>query len=157
MKILPQASVLTSTLFVALIIFATSCREPKDLVFKDFRNVKVENLSFASSLLKVDLVYYNPNNFGLELNRTDLDLFVDSSFLGHSSQEIQVAIPKRQDFTIPLTIDLDMKNLLKNGLMAMFNKDIKVRVLGKVKVGKAGVYKSFNVDYTSIQNFSFFK
>ncbi|MEP6711767.1 MAG: LEA type 2 family protein [Ferruginibacter sp.] len=134
-----------------------SCREPKDLEFKEFKNLSLEKLGFAGAALKVDLVYYNPNNFGLELNRTDLDLFVDSTFLGHSSQEIQVAIPRRDIFTIPLKIDLDMKNLLKNGLVGLFNKDILVRVLGKVKVGKAGVYKSFNVDYTTIQNFSFFK
>ncbi len=135
----------------------TSCREPKDLEFKEFKNLTIEKLGFAGAALKVDLVYYNPNNFGLELNRTDLDLFVDSTFLGHSSQEIQVAIPRRDIFTLPLKIDLDMKNLLKNGLMGLFNKAIQVRLLGKVKVGKAGVYKSFNVDYTTIQNFSFFK
>ncbi len=138
-------------------IFMTSCREPKDLVFKDFQNLRLEKLGFAGALLKVDLVYYNPNNIGLELNRTDLDVYVDSSLLGHSSQEVQIAIPKRDNFTIPLSIDLDMKNLLKNGLMAMFNKEINVRLLGKVKVGKAGVYKTFNVDYTTVQNFSFFK
>ena len=135
----------------------TSCREPKDLEFKEFKNLTIEKLGFAGAALKVDLVYYNPNNFGLELNRTDLDLFVDSTFLGHSSQEIQVAIPRRDIFTLPLKIDLDMKNLLKNGLMGLFNKKIQVRLLGNVKVGKAGLYKNFNVDYTTIQNFSFFK
>ncbi|MEO7266173.1 MAG: LEA type 2 family protein [Ferruginibacter sp.] len=142
---------------IILSLLLTSCREPKDLVFKDFQNLRLEKLGFAGAILKVDLVYYNPNNIGLELNRTDLDVYVDSTLLGHSSQEVQIAIPKRNNFTIPLTIDLDMKNLLKNGLMAMFNKDINIRLLGKVKVGKAGVYKTFNVDYTTIQNFSFFK
>ena len=139
------------------IIILISCHEAKDLVFKEFKNLKVEKLGFAGAALKVDLVYYNPNNFGLELNRTDVDLFVDSSFLGHSSQDIQVFLPRRDYFTIPLKVDLDMKNLLRNGLTGLFNKDINVRLLGKVKVGKAGFYKSFNVDYTTVQNFSFFK
>lgn len=139
------------------IFFLTSCHQPKDLVFKEFKNLSLEKLGFAGVALKVDLVYYNPNNFGLELNRTDLDLFVDSSFLGHSSQDIQIFLPRRDFFTIPLKVDLDMKNLLKNGLTGFFNRDIHVRLLGKVKVGKAGVYKSFNVDYTTVQNFSLFK
>ena len=137
-------------------IFMTSCRDPKNLEFKEFKNLSLDKLGFAGASLKVDLVYYNPNNFGLELNRTDLDLFVDSTFLGHSTQEIQVTIPRKDIFTVPLKIDLDMKNLLKNGLIGLFNKDILVRILGKVKVGKAGIYKSFNVDYTSLQKFSFF-
>ena len=134
-----------------------SCHEPKSLEFKEFKNLSVDKLSFAGAALKVDLVYYNPNNFSLQLNRTDLDIFIDSTFLGHSSQDIQVAIPKRGDFTIPLQVELDVKNLLKNGITSLLNKNVSVRVLGSVKVGKAGIYKSFPVDYTSIQNFSLFK
>jgi len=142
-------------LLVLLTIF--SCQAPKDPVFRDFKNLKVENLGFSNASLTVDLIYYNPNNYGLELNRTDLDIFVDSTLLGHSMQDIQVAIPKRNEFTIPLKVDLDMKNLLKNGISTLFKKEVKVRVLGKVKVGKAGVFKSFNVDYETTQNFSLFK
>jgi LEA14-like dessication related protein len=138
-------------------IFLSSCQKPKDLVFKEFKNLKVDQLSFSGAALNVDLVYFNPNNFGLQLSRTDLDIFVDSTFLGHSSQNIQVKVPKRDNFTIPLKVDLDVKNLLKNGVTSLFNKDVKVRVLGSVKLGKAGVYKTFPVDYTSVQNFSMFK
>ena len=144
-------------IFITLVVFQTSCHEPKSLEFREFKNLTVDKLSFAGAALKVDLVYYNPNNFGLQLNRTDLDVYVDSTFLGHSSQDIQVNISKRDVFTIPLKLDLDVKNLLKNGITSMLNKSVSVRVLGSVKVGKAGIYKSFPVDYTSIQNFSIFK
>jgi LEA14-like dessication related protein len=146
------------TVFIAaVVLFLSSCQKPKDLVFKEFKNLKVDKLSFAGAALNVDLVYYNPNNFGLQLSRTDLDIFVDSTFLGHSSQNIQVAVPRRDNFTIPLKVDLDVKNLLKNGVTSLFNKNVKVRVLGSVKLGKAGIYKTFPVDYTSVQNFSMFK
>lgn len=152
-------TVYTLPLFIStfLLLFMTSCHEPKSLEFREFNNLKVDKLSFAGAALTVDLVYYNPNNFGLQLNRTDLDVFIDSTFLGHSSQDIQVNIPKLNTFTIPLKLDLDVKNLLKNGITSLFNKNVAVRVLGSVKVGKAGIYKSFPVDYTSIQNFSMFK
>ncbi len=153
-----KKSFLSPTLFLCTVLaILSSCQKPKDLVFKEFKNLKVDQLSFSGAALNVDLVYYNPNNFGLQLNRTDLDIFVDSTFLGHSSQNVQVAIPKRNNFTIPLKLDLDVKNLLKNGITSLFNKEVKVRVLGSVKLGKAGVYKSFPVDYTSLQNFSLLK
>lgn len=145
---------MVSILFLGL---QSSCHEPKSLEFREFKNLTLDKLSFAGAALKVDLVYYNPNNFGLQLNRTDLDVFVDSTFLGHSSQDVQVTISKRDVFTIPLKLDLDVKNLLKNGITSMLNKSVSVRVLGSVKVGKAGIYKSFPVDYKSIQNFSMFK
>jgi LEA14-like dessication related protein len=140
-----------SLLLLMLVFFMTSCRAPKDLEFREFNNLSLENVSFLSAVLKVDLVYYNPNNFGLELNRTDLDIYIDSTYLGHSNQDVQVAIPKREIFTVPLKVDLDMKNLLKNGLTSFIKKTVNVRVTGKVKVGKAGVFKSFNVDYQTVQ------
>ena len=144
-------------LIVTILSISTlSCREPKDLVFREFHNLTVEKLGFAGAALKVDLVYYNPNNFGMELNRTDLDIYVDNNYLGHSSQDLQVAIPRRDIFTIPLKIDLDMKNLLLNGLTTLLNKEVNIRLLGKVKVGKAGVFKNFNVDYQTVQKFSMF-
>ncbi|MEP7164564.1 MAG: LEA type 2 family protein [Ferruginibacter sp.] len=143
-------------IIIGSLIWMTSCRTPKDLEFREFNNLSLEKLGFGGANLKVDLVYYNPNNFGLELNRTDLDVFVDSTYLGHSSQDIQVAIPKRDIFTVPLKIDLDMKNLLKNGLISLFRKEVNIRVTGKVKVGKAGVFKSFNVDYQTVQSIDLF-
>ena len=140
-----------------IVVLMSACHDPKDLVFKEFKNLSVDQLSFSGAALKVDLVYYNPNNFGLQLSRADLDLFLDSTFLGHSTQDIQVAIPKLDNFTIPLKVNLDVKNLLKNGLSSFFNRDVSVHVLGSVKLGKAGVYKSFPVDYTTVQNFSLFR
>lgn len=147
-------------IFVILGLFLItmpSCRNPKDLVFRDFKNIKLEDVSFTSANLTMDLVYYNPNNFSLELNKTDLDIFVNNTFLGKSLQDIQVKIPKRQEFTLPLKVDVDMKNLIKNGLTSLFNKDVSIRFLGKVRIGKAGVMKNFAVDYTTVQQIPMFK
>src|SRR6187549_4186886 len=94
---------------ITFALILTSCQSPKDLEFREFNNLAMDKIGFSASALKVNLVYYNPNNFGMELNRTELDIYVDSTFLGHSSQELQVTIPKRDVFTIPLKIDLDMK------------------------------------------------
>ncbi len=144
-----------SVLLLSLLLI--SCSQPKDLEFREFKNLKLQNLGFSNASLTLDLIYFNPNNFGLELNRTDLDIYIDSTLLGHSLQNVQVAIPKKSLFTVPLKVDLDMKNLLKNGITALMNKEVDIKVLGKVKVGKAGVYKSFNVDYTTKQQLSLFR
>jgi LEA14-like dessication related protein len=142
------------SLLLLFIFFLSSCREPKDLVYKEFKNLSTEKLGFSSSVIKVDLVYYNPNNFGLELKRTDLDVFIDGNFLGHTSQEYQIHIPRKGDFTLPLKIDVDMKNVYKNALPTLLGKEVLVKLTGKVKLGKAGVYKSFPVNYESKQKFS---
>lgn len=140
---------------VVALLFTSSCQSPKDLEFREYNNITLDKMGFTASTLKVNLVYYNPNNFGMDLKRTELDIYIDSNFLGHSSQELQVAIPKRDVFTIPLLINVDMKNLLKNGLLSLVNKEVSIRTVGTVKVGKAGVYKSFKVDYSTVQQLSF--
>lgn len=138
------------------IFFLTSCRAPKDLVYKDFKNLKIDQLGFASSQVKLDLIYYNPNNFGLQLKRTDLDIYVDDNFLGHTSQDYQVSIPKRGDFTLPVQIDVDMKNVFKNALSSFLNKEVMIKITGTVKLGKLNVYKSFPVNYEGKQKFAIF-
>ena len=142
--------------FLAITILATSCQAPKELVYRDFKNLKVEKMGFAATTLKVDLVYYNPNNFGLQLKYTDLDIYVDNNFLGHSSQDFQITIPRLAEFTMPMAIEVDMKNMLKNALPSLFGKEVLVKITGTVKLGKANVYKTFPVSYEGLQKFSAF-
>ena len=140
--------------FLALLLFMTSCREPKELEYRDFKNLSTDKLGFSTSTFKVDLIYYNPNNFGLQLKRTDLDVYIDSNYLGHTAQDYQINIPRRGEFTLPLSIEVDMKNAYKNAIPALFGKEVLVRVTGKIKLGKANVFKSFNVNYQGKQTFS---
>ena len=143
-------------LLFSITFFASSCQAPKELVYRDFKNLKVEKVGFAATTLKVDLIYYNPNNFGLQLKYTDLDIYVDNNFLGHSSQDYQITISKLSEFTMPLAIEVDMQNLLKNALPTFLGKEVMIKVTGTVKLGKANVYKTFPVSYEGLQRFSTF-
>lgn len=143
-------------LLILAIFFVTSCRAPKDLVYRDFKNLSIEKMGFTSSKIKLELVCYNPNNFGLQLKSTDLDISLDDNYLGHTAQEYQVNIPKRGEFTLPVQIDVDMKNMLVNALSTIMGKEVLVKVTGKVKVGKANVYKTFPVNYEAKQKFTLF-
>lgn len=142
--------------FLVLLILTTSCQAPKDLVYRDFKNLKIEKVGFAATTLKLDLIYYNPNNFGLQLKYTDLDIYVNNNYLGHSSQDYQITIPRLAEFTMPLAIEVDMKNLLKNAFPTLLGKEVMVKVTGTVKLGKANVYKTFPVNYEGVQVFSAF-
>lgn len=149
-------TLLYSTVVLLAIIFTSSCQSPKELVYRDFKNLKVDKVGFGSTTLKVDLIYYNPNNFGLQLKYTDLDIYINNNLLGHSAQDYQITIPKRGEFTLPLAIEVDMKNMLKNALPTLLGKDVMVKITGTVKLGKANVYKTFPVNYEGVQNFSTF-
>ncbi len=147
-----------SPLFLVFFIIAlimTSCREPKELEYRDFKNLSSEKLGFSTSTFKLDLIYYNPNNFGLQLKRTDLDIYIDSNYLGHTAQDYQISIPRRGEFTLPMIIEVDMKNAYKNAIPALMGKEVMVKITGKIKLGKANVFKTFDVNYEGMQKFSF--
>lgn len=139
-----------------LTILLISCSTPKELEYREFRNFSVQKVGFATSSIKMDMIYYNPNGFGLQLKRTELDIFVNGVLLGHTSQEYQITIPKKEQFIIPVLMEVDMKNLLKNSLTSLFNKEVQVKVTGSIKVGKANVFISFPVNYEGIQAVDFF-
>ena len=141
---------------LALTILLAACSTPKELEYRDFRNFELGKVGFSSTSIKMDLVYYNPNNFSLQLKSTELDIFLENTYLGHTVQEQQLTIPARAEFTIPIMIDVDMKNLLKNGLISLLSNEINVKVTGSVKVGKANIFKSFPVNYAGLHTFSMF-
>ena len=148
-----------SPLMFALLAMTTtllSCSAPKALEYKDFKNFSVEKLGFTISKVKMDIVYYNPNDFGLQLRRTDLDIFIDNNLLGHTSSDTLISIPRRDAFSIPIHFDVDMKNMLKNAWNTIWGKEITLKVVGTLKIGKANVFMSIPVNYEGKQKFGIF-
>jgi LEA14-like dessication related protein len=148
-----------TSVFISFVFTITfiSCSAPKALEYRDFQNFTISSLGFSASTVKMDLVYYNPNNFGLQLKQTDLDIYINNTFLGHTTQQYQVSIPRRDQFSIPIQIDVDMKNLLKNSILTFFNKQVLVKMTGIIKVGKANIFKSFPVNYEGTQQVTLMK
>lgn len=141
---------------VILMVVFMSCRSPKALEYKTYRNFSIENLGFNNSTVQLDLEYYNPNNFGMQLRNTDLDIFINGSLFGHSSTDTLIPIPGRDTFSIPVKFVMNMQSVYKNALNTLLGKEVLLRVTGKVKVGKANVFMYFPVNYESKETFSLF-
>ena len=153
MKFFQLPTLLITTVLTTLLI---SCSTPKELEYRDFKNFTIDKLGFSATSIKMDLIYYNPNNFGLQLKSSELDIFLDNNYLGHSVQEQLVSIPRRDEFSIPIKIDVDMKNLLKNGMATLLRNEVLVKVTGTLKVGKANLFKTLPVNYEGRQKFTIF-
>lgn len=142
-------------IFVLLVsIGIMSCNALKPFEVKSFRNFTIDKVGFSKSVLKVELEIYNPNVFGLELNRTVMDIYINGQLLGHTDQPVQVRVPSRKNFWLPVSIELDMKNMLRNIGTALINKEVTVRAVGTVRAGKGKIMKTIPFDYSSKQNIS---
>lgn len=145
----------TGIFFLAIMAFL-SCSSPKALEYQTFHNLKIQKLGFDKSTISMDLLYYNPNSYGLQLRNSDLDIFIDGSLLGHSSSDLLIRIPRKDTFSLPIKFDVDMQNAFKNAWNTLMGKEVTVKLTGKVKVGKGNVFINFPVNYESKQTFSLY-
>lgn len=142
--------------FFALILAIMSCSSPKALEYRTFHNFSIQKLGFNNTTIKLDLEYYNPNNYGMQLRNSDLDIFIDGKLLGHSTFDTLINIPGRNTFILPIKFDVDMQNIYKNAWSTMTGKEVLVKLTGKLKIGKANVFMSLPVNYESKETFSLF-
>ena len=143
-------------IFVFVIMAFLSCSSPKALEYKTYHNFSVESLGFNNSTVSLNLEYYNPNNFGMQLKNTDLDIFINGNLLGHSTTDTLINIPRRDTFLVPVKFKVDMRNVFKNAWNTFLGKEVLVRLSGKVKVGKGNMFMSFPINYETKQTFSMF-
>lgn len=146
----------TLLLLLCAFILFSSCTKPKDFEYRDIKNIKLNNLGFDRSTLSFELVYYNPNQFGVDLRKVDSDVYLDSMFLGKFVLDTIMHIPRMSEFSLPSSISLDMVNLMKNSAKLLFKKDVLIQAKGTVRVGKGGFFTSVPFLYESRQALSLF-
>jgi hypothetical protein len=62
-----------------------------------------------------------------------------------------VEVPSESEFVIPVKLELDMEQLIRNSLILAGNKDIPVRIEGTAKLGRSGVYTNYPIRYSGTQ------
>ncbi|MGN6802417.1 MAG: LEA type 2 family protein [Ginsengibacter sp.] len=143
--------------YIMVVVFVfMSCSSPKSLEYRDYHNFQIQSLGFDKSTVSLDIEYYNPNNFRMQLRNSDLDVFINGKLFGHSSIDTLIQIPKKDTFSLPVLFDVNMQSVYQNALNTLLGKEVELRVSGKIKVGKANVFMYFPVNYVSKETFSLF-
>lgn len=124
--------------------------------YKEFRNFKISSLGLSESDITMNLVYYNPNQIGFQVRRTEADVYVNNVYLGKAISDTLIKVARKSDFEIPLHIKTNMKNLLSNS-WGLFTKDsVMVTATGTITAGVAGVFKTIPLTYEGKHAFSLF-
>jgi len=144
-------------LLYALLLFTLfSCAKPQGFDYRDIRNFKVEKLGFDKSTISMDLVYFNPNNFGVQLRKVDCDVYIEDQYLGKYQLDTLMSIPKKAEFVLPSRMEVDMKRVFKNTFNVLFSQDVLIKVKGTTRVGKGGVFINVPVNYEGRHKFDMF-
>lgn len=147
-----MATKLYSLLLVASCLFGLSnCGKPKEPDYIDFQNLRLKKAGLDQSVITFDLRYYNPNNFKLQLKEAEVDIYFNDKFLGHSTLDTFIDIPKLDTFFIPVSLDVKLKNLISNAAQLLLNPDVMVKLQGNAKVGKGGIFVNVPIKYEGKQ------
>ena len=128
-----------------------ACKQPeKDIVFKYVRGVTVEALS-NEPLLKANVVFFNPNDVKGKLKKIELDIFVEDKRAGHVDQKLSLQIPANGEFTVPIEVNLNLKEQgFLNTLFSILGaKKMDVRFVGSIRINYKGIPVNVPVDYKS--------
>lgn len=141
-------------LFFCLAIAA--CGKIKEPEYLDVNNVSLNTKNLVNTTLSADVRFYNPNRYNINLKSGSLDIFVENKLLGHTELDSTIILPKLDTFQIPVVVQVDMKNAIGNALALSMKDSVLVRLEGKIKVGRSGVFITRPVHYESREKLKLF-
>jgi LEA14-like dessication related protein len=133
------------SLAAAVIVLLAACRSSnvKEPEYRNIQNIRLVDAGVLQTTAGIDLRYYNPNNFGVQLNDAYGDVYINNFYLGRFSLGQKVNVGKRSEFIVPALIKLDMIGAVKNQRDLWKKKEALVRIEGSANIKRSGL--SFNV------------
>jgi LEA14-like dessication related protein len=135
-------------------LFLVSCKTYKDVQepeFRDVQNVRLVEVGLLQTKAGADLIYYNPNNFGVTLSSARGDLYLDNEYVGRFELDNKVSVKKNSEFIIPAILKLDNISAIRNRDIYK-KKEVLLRVDGMARLTKAGFSKEIPIKYERMES-----
>lgn len=136
------------------LIFITSlysCQSAQPPEFLGLEDVHANNLSLQQSVLAARIKFYNPNGFAIQMKKAELDIFLNNQLADHYLLDSTINIPAKDTFYVPASLRLDLRQVLNTALQSLFNKEVKIRIDGRIKLKRSGFPFSVPVHYEGSQ------
>jgi len=102
-------------LFISAITFIFGACAPKEPVaLRSVKDINVDVDKNGAALLTAKLVLYNPNPVRMRLREINIDVFLNGKKAAESDQQLDVRVPSKNEFYVPLEVKVSLKEL---GLM----------------------------------------
>ena len=133
--------------FGFLIIVAVSCTPKEDVVLRRIRDVVVD--VSTDPLLKANAILFNPNKEKMKLRKIDIEVFVDGKSSATIDQTLNMQIPAKAEFSVPLEVQLNLKQIgfMDTVFGVIGGKKFKIRYKGNIKVTYRGLPIRVPIDY----------
>ncbi|MBU6157796.1 MAG: LEA type 2 family protein [Bacteroidetes bacterium] len=142
---------LTAFIVLFFLLPLPSCRVIQTPEYRAFKELKLSQVGLKESTLSLKLVYFNPNPFGYKIKNFSADIYVDGIHLGKTNSSEFIHVAKKADFSIPMEIKVNMKNIPLHSLNLLLHKKINIRLSGSALVGVNKLYKEIPIQYEGEQ------
>jgi LEA14-like dessication related protein len=134
-----------------LILFLSACSDPKSLEFKGLQDIQLDKLSMGKNKLKANIKYYNPNSFSLVLKQIDCKILMNNGQFTNLKLDTNFVIPAQKEFLLPAQFEFQMADLVKNSMDLLFNKPIKLNIVGNATLSKGVFTKTVPIAFETTQ------
>ena len=136
------------------IMILASCASPKDLVYQDVKNFRVNKIS-ANPEVGLDVQFFNPNSYGMTLKDANVDFYINHKMVGKATLEKTFNIQGNSTFLLPVNLTADLSSVMNNALALIANDSVLVTLNGNVKAGK-GVFVNVPINYEGKKKLNLF-
>lgn len=137
--------------WLLLMCLAGACVPKEQPVLRAIEINSVETSPSGDPILKANAIFYNPNPNRMRLKRIDIDVFVDGKKAARVDQDLSALIKPKSDFTIPLEVQLNLKEVgLLDTILSLFGgKKYELQFTGTLRVSVRGFPVNVPVNYKS--------
>jgi LEA14-like dessication related protein len=140
-----------SVLLLFFIFLLVGCAEPQSLEFKGLQDIQLDKLNMGKNKLSANIKYYNPNSFSLVLKQIDCKILMNNGQFTHLRLDTHYIIPAQKEFLLPAKFEFQMADLVKNSMDLLFNKPIKLNIVGNAILSKGVFTKKIPIAYETTQ------
>ena len=141
----------------AMLLASCSSSKIQEPEYREIRDVRIMDVGLLKTTAKLNMVYYNPNSFGVQISDASGDIYLDDILLGRFDLDDKVDVRKRKEFVVPALIKLNNLSALANHKEIWNKKQAMVRIEGLARVRKAGITTEVPIKYEGMQDIEKFK
>lgn len=138
-------------LFLTVLALLAACATPKALEYRGVENIYIQGLSLEQSQIGLDIRFYNPNPYQLELKSGNIDIYINDHYLGNSSVQTLTVVPRENNFLLPLRLNASLKGILQGALSLLTKQEVNVKLAGNIKAGRNGLFVNIPVNAVTRQ------
>ncbi|MBA4144285.1 MAG: hypothetical protein C0523_00870 [Cytophaga sp.] len=135
--------------FISVLIIVTSCVPKDTIIFKDVKNLSLDQTDLENAVLKGEALFYNPNSSRLRLREINVEVFVDGKKSAYVDQKLSALARPKSDFTVPIEVNLSLKEFgVMDALKSLFGgKKYEIHYKGYLKAKVNGIPVRVPVDH----------